>query len=245
MVAHSRGTVRWRQGDDVRQALDHVRRQVNGRDEGESVLEQGVPWRPSNWERPGLRVLQSEILAARDISEDRGDGWVLIRRLHVLELAKRGTDPLACFLASMVWGFGDRGYGAARTERVVDPYSRDHLRVRFHEFAEAALAGPATSWDAITSSHKVKHLGPAFGTKVTYFFAAAAHDPPSPLPLIADANTSLAMWKLCGLSRSSWRRSAYLEYVDQAHMWAADLGCRVDEIERALFDIGRSMSKGS
>ena len=218
---------------------NRIRLAVEARAGGDSVLEQAVRWKPGTWDRPGLEVVRTEIGKAEELSEEGGDGWFWIRRRHVIEMARGRCDPLGCFVASMVWGFGDRGYGAARTEKMIRPYTRCDLDAALHRIAEAALLGPEPAWDAITIGHRIKHLGPAFGTKVVYFLARAAESLPSPIPLIADANTSRAMAVLCGLSSSAWRRYAYLDYVDRAHGWAEELGCGVDEVEHALFEFGR------
>ena len=220
---------------------DRIRLAVEARAGGDSVVEQAVRWKPRTWDRPGLEMVRTEIDKAEELSEEGVDGWLWIRRRHVIEIARDRCDPLGCFVASMIWGFGDRGYGAARTEAMIRPYTRGDLEGVLRRIAKAALLGPAAAWDAITVDHRIKYLGPAFGTKVIYFMARASDSPPSPIPLIADANTSRAMAILCGLSRSAWRRNAYLEYVDRAHGWAEELGCPVDEVEHALFEVGRSV----
>lgn len=88
-------------------------------------------------------------------------------------------------------------------------------------------------------------LVPLRGWKVAYFaaFSDPHHDPEAPRPLVADANTAWALWDLCRLARSAERRDSYLEYVRLAHRWAHDKGWRADEVERALFDIGKTVPK--
>ena len=53
--------------------------------------------------------------------------------------------------------------------------------------------------------------------------------------LIADLNTSWAMYALVGLRRSVKWRDSYLAYVEIAHRWAAENSWSADEIEWAAF----------
>jgi hypothetical protein len=39
--------------------------------------------------------------------------------------------------------------------------------------------------------------------------------------------------------------AGYLRYVDLAHQWAADNGWTADEVERALFDSGRTVPRAA
>ena len=63
------------------------------------------------------------------------------------------------------------------------------------------------------------------------------------MPLIADANTSKAVNKLFGISRSARSGSSYVQYVDKACEIAATIGgdTRPDDVERALFEIGKKI----
>ena len=85
------------------------------------------------------------------------------------------------------------------------------------------------------------NLGPAFATKFAYF-AARKQQSNRTIPLIADINTSWAMWWLAGIPRSVELRENYLAYVDLAHKWGAEIDddYGVDEIERAVFILGQS-----
>jgi hypothetical protein len=51
------------------------------------------------------------------------------------------------------------------------------------------------------------------------------------------------MWHLTRSPRTAYTRAGYLRYVDLAHDWAADNGWRADEVERALFDIGKDLQR--
>jgi hypothetical protein len=222
-------------------ALTRVREVVDTNLASSTVLEQPIRWRPAAWKRPELEVIRPEIEAAEHVSEELEGGWRCIRRKHVLRLRSEFSER-GVFAGAMIWGFGPVGYGAYRTARIVSSHSRDELGRRLVPLAVAASRGPEEAWDAITDKETgIRGLGPAFGTKITYFLARGADQPSAPLPLIADINTSWAIWDLCAIPRSAFGRSNYLRYVETAHHWAQELQCPVDEIERALFEHGKTV----
>ncbi|CAN5839779.1 hypothetical protein BH23ACT8_BH23ACT8_03170 [soil metagenome] len=143
------------------------------------------------------------------------------------------------FVAAMAWGYGDRPYGPARVARILAASGPETVRTNLTGLTGASRQRPAEAWNALRTTHRTKWLGPAFATKVAYFAAFSSADPPAVRPLIADANTSWAMWHLCGIPRSAERRSGYLDYVATAHRWADENGWRPDEVERAVFEIGK------
>jgi len=90
-----------------------------------------------------------------------------------------------------------------------------------------------------TKSAKLKFFGPAFATKFAYF-GARHQKATSPIPLIADINTSWGSWELAKIPRSVEQLEGYLRYVKLAHDWGASYGeFGADEVERALFEIGK------
>jgi hypothetical protein len=224
-------------------ALTRVREVVDTNLASSTVLEQPIRWKPAAWKRADLEVIRPEIDAAEHVSEELEDGRQCIRRKHVLRLRSEFGER-GVFAATMIWGYGPVGYGASRTARIVSSHSRDDLGRRLAPLAVAASRGPGDAWDAITDKDtRIRGLGTAFGTKVTYFLASSADRPPAPLPLIADINTSWAIWDLCAIPRSAFGRSNYLCYVETAHRWAQELQCPVDEIERALFEHGKTVRR--
>ena len=86
---------------------------------------------------------------------------------------------------------------------------------------------------------KAKEFGPAFATKFAYF-GARHQNAKSPIPLIADINTSWGVWELAKIARSVEKPTGYLQYVELAHEWGVSHGeFGADEVERALFEIGK------
>lgn len=202
----------------------------------EPVLEQAIRWTPAKWAGAPLGLLAVHVERVASVSDPSSTpGDLLVRRRHVVGLA----DPAEQFLASMIWGMGRTAYGPARVSAIAEQ-AGSGLDGALDGIARAARRGAAEAWDAFVDSHKLRRLGPAFASKFAYF-ASLADDPAARGPLIVDLNTSWAMWDLVGLKRSVEQRGAYLEYVAIAQRWAAELGCRPDDIELAVFEIGKDV----
>jgi hypothetical protein len=142
----------------------------------------------------------------------------------------------------MIFGHGPNGLGPTRVGRVIDENS-DLISLLHRQYAAAAI-GASRSWMSHTDVDRIMHLGPAFATKFAYF-AARKQGEVGVIPLIADINTSWAMWWLAGIPRSVEQHVSYMEYVNLADAWGDELSgdYGADEIERALFTLGRGMNK--
>lgn len=207
--------------------------------DGSTVLDQAVRWKPANWHAPRL---QRSAAVAAEHSSPGDDGELLLDRRHVLKIASSVDDPVVSFVAAMIWGHGVRGYGARRVDDILAAAGKG-LNARLDGIAAAARQDAAAAWDAFTTTHKLAGLGPAFGSKFAYFVAFAEGLPKVALPpLIVDLNTSWAMWDLVQLARSVERRDGYLDYVRLVMDWAGS-DWRPDEIEWALFKIGRNVPR--
>ncbi|MEA5360190.1 hypothetical protein VA596_11640 [Amycolatopsis sp., V23-08] len=126
----------------------------------------------------------------------------------------RSPSPSADFAAGVLaWGYGVRGYGPHRTNRIVrhDP-AADHL--------DTALAGLRAElvpletlldcYEQLRSTAKPKGLGPAFFTKILYF-AGYRRGHGGPQPLILDSVVAAGLPAEAGAARrfkSEWFCSA-------------------------------------
>lgn len=202
------------------------------------VLDQDIRWRPEGWDAADLGSLAQHLDLIADASDRSHGSELLIRRRHVAAL----EDPAPRFLAAVIWGFGIVGYGPSRVAKIAAD-AGPRLDPALEAIDAAARTGEAEAWDAFTGSHKLRGLGPAFATKVAYFASLAVDDSATTAPLIADLNTSWAVWDLVGLPRSVERRASYLRYVELARQWASDLECRPDDVEWALFELGKDVPR--
>jgi hypothetical protein len=227
-----------------RAALDEekVRRVLTAEITGaaESTDEQSVWWNGRTWSE--AVVWSTEVrqrVRSLDASLDdqaRSDGWRLISRDDVFN---RAEDPLDLFVAAMAWGFGNRGYGWRRTSDIIDAAGTAGVAHAIERLRHASLvAGAAGSWRAWSRGGEAKlhGLDTAFASKVAYFAAFDRHRGRG--PLIADLNTAWALWALADSWDSRGSATLYADYVEWAESSAADLGCRSDDVERALFTMG-------
>lgn len=144
------------------------------------------------------------------------------------------------FLATMIWGFGKRGYGPYRTNEMLDTPSSTSI---LHQTVTAIVEGN------IKKAYETLQLslcGPVFSTKFLYFIGLGAHS--IFLPVILDARVAESLDKLnvglssigcfkfkngIGVRRSS---SGYIQYVNFMNSWAKQINCKADAIEYFLFN---------
>ncbi len=200
------------------------------------VMSHQVNWNPLSWKRQRLEMFKPQI--SKFASECRQVKIQhVISRQDVLTLSESFEDV---FIGAMIFGYGPVGYGPSRIERVIseNPGLIEKLKSQY----ESAADGPRESWESHTQNDRLKYLGPAFATKFAYF-AARKQQSNQAIPLIADINTSWAMWSLAGIPRSVELQESYMAYVDLAHTWGDQIDSEygVDEVERAIFKIGASI----
>ena len=198
------------------------------------VLDQSVRWYPERWKVSGLERFHGAVEKFSKNCLRDGENY-RISRQNVIEVSTNVDDV---FVAAMIFGYGDRGYGPSRVKKVLQNNAEifdQNLQAQY----EASKKGPEASWMSHTKTAKLKYLGPAFATKFAYF-GARHQNAKSPIPLIADINTSWGVWELAKIPRSVKKINGYLQYVELAHEWGESHGeFGADEVERALFEIGK------
>jgi hypothetical protein len=202
------------------------------------VMSHQVTWNPEIWKSQFLEPFETQISKFADNCRPNGNKK-FISRGEVVSLSDSVED---IFIGSMIFGYGPSGLGPTRVGRVIE--KNPDLIERLHRQYVAASAGASKSWKSHTGLDRVAFLGPAFATKFAYF-AARKQGIEGAIPLIADINTSWAMWWLAGIPRSVEGHDNYMKYVNLAHTWGKDLKCAfgADEIERAIFELGKGMPK--
>jgi hypothetical protein len=207
--------------------------------------EHRVAWHPPRWQEAfsgasGRDLLhQVERVTAHHAPVD-GHAW--ISRADVFELAAQG-DPEVAFLAAMIFGFGPIGYGGTRTRKIVDAAGIKGVAAAFEAHRHAARDSDVPrDWRAVWEpggTGKLQDVGPAFGSKLAYF--AGFNRTANRGPLIVDTNTSNALWAIFGIQGSLKTYAGYDAYVQKANELAVETASRPDDIERALFELGRAL----
>jgi hypothetical protein len=186
-----------------------------------------MPWNRERWNAWNPR--HHSTLAALPDALDRPT----VRRL----CEHATTSPEAAeraFVATMVWGYGEVGYGAFRVNRILSVNRAPGARL--HTTAKAlsergAVAGYAELADYQAS--RLRFLGPAFGTKFLAFCSRdAEHNALILDRLVANwlqRNTTL------DLDPVPWNLSTYARFVDQLQEWSAALDISPDDLECRIF----------
>lgn len=222
-------------GQTVRSLLAHAMQRFDVPIDDHAVWWNGQAWGgASPWSKPVRQRVRALYDSLHDQSRD--DGWRLIARSDVFE---RADDPFDLFVAAMAWGFGDRGYGWHRTALIVNSAGEARIRQAVEDMHRVAVehdyGAVWRSWSR-GGIAKLPGLDTAFASKLAYFASFDRRECRG--PLIADLNTTWALWALAGIWDSRKSASLYGQYVAWAERQAHDLTCRPDEIERALFAIG-------
>lgn len=234
-------------------------------------------WKPDSWHRRfenlsvgegvNLRQAVEKIQeaapgtgAAERSTIDRGT----VRKLSSpMELRSGDEDErrqaaATAFVASMVWGYGQVGYGPYRTERVLttSPDAIGSL-IEVAQIAQDPMRGGLEAFRHIQSERKkpggyLKYLGPAFGTKYLYFLTKAS-DEVDTTPVM---DALVAKWfrqyaeSIAGFNLSWWDSKSYERYLHALGTWAREINdahprsapLDLDDIELLIFSTTREGS---
>ncbi len=146
--------------------------------------------------------------------------------------------------AALVWGTGTKSRSVTRRARIFAAASGGDIDARL----EAGLGtlreeGPVAAYYAFNNDQHIKHLGPAFFTKVLYF-AGPEQGEGAWRPLILDRFVALALraadagetWPTSG-----WTTPWYRRYLLLTHEHAQKAGIAPDQVEAALFARGKQL----
>lgn len=240
-------------------------------------------WNPASWhrrfgklsERPHPRVdLPNALTAIEEATSAIPDSQRrTIDREAVLKLSRpeilnpggdgeRHQAVTTSFIAAMIWGYGQVGYGPYRTERVLTE-SKDAVAslVDIADIAQNPTQGGLRAFESIAANRMsspsgyLKYLGPAFGTKFLYFLTKATDDVDT-TPVM---DALVAKWfrqhapEVKRFKLSSWNSSSYETYLASLRSWADELAqlrpgsepLDLDDVELLIFSTTRDGSAGA
>lgn len=181
------------------------------------------------------------------------DGW--IRRLGEREVLRKLPDRLCrmdvvdvfaavrdeesaedAFITAMIWGFGRVGYGAWRTQRILEANPDAPARLLSIDAVTKAEGGPA-GFDEM-ARRPLKYLGVAFGTKYLFFSSEASKESVPAAPVLDRIIRSwLAENVQMRLDIWSWKNPQhYRDYCEQLQCWGDARGMTPGQAEEAIFD---------
>ena len=202
-----------------------------------SLQQEGFDWSNSrnNWIKAFPR--ETKLISALPDEIDRGE----VRRVCN---SKKYTVSQK-FLAVMVWGYGDRGYGPYRVTQMMEQH---HAVEVLSEAFELCQRGDAKGAYEFLSKNRIRILGPSYGSKFITFCTPREIGAPIYDSLIAMWVKEFAAKEFLGVTTSSesWNLKTYSRYWDWVKEHADELDCYPDEIELILFrDAESKFSKAS
>lgn len=202
-----------------------------------SPRQEGINWTPSkhNWQRafPREEVFLSGLPSEIDRTTVRA----------ICESAKYSIREK--FLAVMVWGYGDRGYGPYR---VTQMFAQAHAEGVLSEVYELCKVGNPKGAYEFLMNNRIKTLGPSYGSKFITFCVPREFGAPIYDSYIAMWVKAFAAEEFLGIptSSESWNAKTYSRYWDWIKEHSGTLGCFPDDIELVLFrDAESKFSKSS
>jgi hypothetical protein len=154
-------------------------------------------------------------------------------------------EILQKFLAVMIWGYGDRGYGPYRVRQMIN---QDHaLAVLTRVYALSQEGNAKDAYDFLRQN-RIRILGPSYGSKFISFCTPREVGAPIYDSLVAMWVEKFASKEFSGVTTSceNWNLKTYSKYLDWIKEHSDELDCYPDEIELVLFrDAERKFSKSS
>jgi hypothetical protein len=149
------------------------------------------------------------------------------------------------FLAVMVWGYGDRGYGPYRVTQMLSQEHSDAILRKAYEISQSG--DPKSAYDFLRIN-RIRILGPSYSSKFISFCTPREIGAPIYDSLIALWVGEFAKQDFLGIRTSSetWSLKTYSKYWDWVNEHSDGLNCYPDEIELVIFrDAESKFSKSS
>lgn len=163
-----------------------------------------------------------------------------ISRQDLIELADQAAPYVTesgvrrLFIGVMIWGYGSVGYGAWRTSQALA--TPDCTSILQQVFQLVGNKRTAPAYEML----QLAWCGTSFASKFLYFSGMGCGV--ERYPLILDSRVLNALARIVPDS-SRYRSSGsqgYLQYVDDAHEWADEIGCQAHNIEYWLWQWGKA-----
>jgi hypothetical protein len=138
------------------------------------------------------------------------------------------------FLAVMVWGYGDRGYGPYRVSKMLLQDHSEKVLEAVYKIAESKK--PKLAYTHLMEN-RINTLGPSYGSKFITFCTPREISAPIYDSLIALWVAENAKEEFSHLSTGTlkWSIKTYSFYCDWIEEHSKKLGCYPDEVELVLF----------
>jgi len=209
----------------------------------ETVLGQAIPFDRTRW----VPVLPDSTWWPTLLDECPQVGrWPRVDRRTVFGIAGQADTAEGrrhLLVAALVWGTGTKAQSVSRRARIFEESLPAEIDARLGAALDVLRErGGVEAYRAFNNDQKIRHLGPAFFTKVLYFAghdsAAAPHG-----PVILDSVVSRALRAMkavdTGWPENGWTTDQYRQYLAAVHHYAQMRGVLADQVEAALFAQGK------
>ena len=144
------------------------------------------------------------------------------------------VDVTNKFLTSMIWGYGDVGYGSYRVRKM---FASEGFSEKIETSYLLTVSGGVKEAYQYLSRNRVQQLGPAFGTKWLSF--ASPRDCAAPIydSFISLWVSNFAKIDFSQVSTSSevWNSKTYFRYLDWMVENSSALDIQPDDLELLIF----------
>jgi len=157
-----------------------------------------------------------------------------IDRNFVRTVFDRELDVVSKFLTSMIWGYGDRGYGPYRVGKMLE---QNNCKKILDQVLEFGSTGQPLEAYKFLEQNRIGNLGPSFSTKFIYFSTPREVGAPIFDSYIAMWIKHLQIEAFSNLSVTSerWNFKFYSEYWH----WTKEISLRhhilPDDLELVIF----------
>jgi hypothetical protein len=149
------------------------------------------------------------------------------------------------FLAVMVWGYGDRGYGPYRVTQMLSQPHTEAILTQVYQICQSGK--PLEAYDFLRKN-RIRILGPSYGSKFITFCTPREVGAPIYDSLISFWVNEFAQSEFSQVSTSAenWNLKTYTRYWNWIKEHSDEFNCFPDEVELVLFrDAEKKFSKSS
>jgi hypothetical protein len=149
------------------------------------------------------------------------------------------------FLAVMVWGYGDRGYGPYRVTQMLNQVHAEEVLAEVFDICQNG--DPKSAYEYLRKN-RIRILGPSYSSKFITFCTPRQIGAPIYDSYIALWVEAFAAQDFEGVKTSAevWNSKTYSRYWDWIKEHSDELNCFPDDIELVLFrDAEANFSKSS
>ena len=202
-----------------------------------SPEQEGFDWSSgkNNWREAFAK--ESKFIASLPDKIDR----ISVRRICNSEK----YSVLQKFLAVMIWGYGDRGYGPYRVSEMLNQPHAESVLAQVYKFSQSG--DPLNAYDFLRKN-RIRILGPSYGSKFITFCTSREVGAPIYDSLISFWVKAFAEEEFSGVSTTSenWNLKTYTRYWNWVKEHSDELDCFPDQVELVLFrDAEQKFSKKS